>query len=727
MDGKAAKRAGKSEDLSEQLALRASWIEGALLDLEDKNGTSPDRLTFGPGIFFPGPKKHFFGERRKIMKEKMLILGCLAVFLCTPVCWANDQIKDESSITPMEEVVVTASRQEERISSVPADVSVITETDIKNSTAYDVPDLLRKQAGVHVNDIAGNRRNYTVDLRAFGETATLNTLVLVDGRRINQADLSGSDWTLIPLDRIKKIEIIRGGRGSVLYGDNASGGVINIITKEGEAFHTGAEISGGSYDTFKGSAYASGTQNKLSYALSGSYLTSDGYRDNSNTEAKDLGLNLGFYPNDILKLNLSSGFHKDSTGLPGAIKTSEFAAGASRTDSLHPNDFADVEDYYVNVGPEIYFLNDSSFKLDISFRNRSFLSFASFGGGSFTGDTDIDTITASPQVIFKEPVFGVDNRLTIGFDFTNVAEDITNKLSGGTPDMFEIKKKNYGYYIHDEIRPWEKFAISGGYRYDRAKFTFSPSTPDEKIMDEDLFTAGANYNFFKNSTIYFSFARSFRYPVLDELFNFTANTIDTSLISQTSDNYEFGARHYFTESLFASINIFRIDTENEIFFNPVNFANENLDGKTRRDGFEFSVTKNFDKVTLSGNYTYTDATIRNGQFADKDIPNVPKHKAALGGIFSLGKGFTLSVDGIYVGKRPFISDFSNAFEDQEDYLIVNTKLKHQWKKITTFLNINNITDEEYSEYGAISTFPTTETGFYPSPKINFLAGISADF
>ncbi|MFZ0484872.1 MAG: TonB-dependent receptor, partial [Desulfobacterales bacterium] len=665
-----------------------------------------------------------------IVKKRMLFLGCLWVFPLAGLCWASDPIKDEPSITSMDEVVVTATRQEEKISSVPANVTVVTEKDIKNSTAYDIPDLLRSQVGVHVNDIAGNRRNYTVDLRAFGETASLNTLVLVDGRRINQADLSGSDWSLIPLDRVKKIEIIRGGRGSVLYGDNASGGVINIITKEGEAFKTGAEINGGSYDTFKGSAFVSGTQSKLSYALSGSYLTSDGYRDNSNTEAKDLGLNLDYYQNDIVKWNLSSGYHKDSTGLPGAIKTSEFAAGASRTDSLQPDDYADVEDYYVKGGPEIFFLSDSKFKMDISFRKRNSLSFASFDAGNFTGDTDIKTIAVSPQIIFKEAVLGINNRLIIGFDFTDVVEDITNNsIFFGTPSTgtFELKKKNYGYYIHDEIRPWENFSISGGYRYDRAEFKFKPSTPDKEAMSENLFTAGADYNFYDKSSIYISFARSFRYPVLDEIFNFFTNTIDTTLTPQTSDNYEFGIRHYFTESLFANVNFFRIDTENEIIYNPNSFSNENLDGNTRRDGFEFSVTKIFDKVTLSGNYTFTDATIRNGQFADKAFPNVPRHKAALTALFTLGKGFSLNVDGLYVGKRPFISDFSNDFEDQEDYLIVNTKLKYQWKKFTAFLNINNITDKEYSEYGGISTYPIIETGFFPSPKINFLAGVSADF
>jgi iron complex outermembrane receptor protein len=663
------------------------------------------------------------------MKKWMDSLIIFIALIFPVLSHAENVKKNEVPEATMEEVVVTASRQEEKISSVPANATVITETDIKNSTAYDIPDLLRNQVGVYVNDIAGNRRNYTVDLRGFGETASLNTLVLVDGRRINQADLSGSDWSLIPLDRVKKIEIIRGGRGSVLYGDNAGGGVINIITKEGEAFKTGVEIDGGSYDTFKESAFVSGTQSKLSYALSGSYLTSDGYRDNSGTETKDLGLNLGFYQNDTVKWKLSSGFHKDSTGLPGGIKTSDFAAGKSRTETLRPNDFSDVEDYYVMGGPEIFFLSDSEFKTDVSLRKRNFLSFASFDAGNFTGDTNIKTLTVSPQIILKEPVWRFDNRLIIGFDYTDVDEDITNtSLFFGVTStgLFELKKKNYGYYIHDEFRPWKKFAVSGGYRYDRAEFKFKPSTPDNKTMAENLYTAGLDYNFYQKSSIYASFSRSFRYPVLDELFDFFTNTINTTLIPQDSDDYELGIRHYFTPSLFAKINIFRIDTQNEIFYNPDSFANENLDGKTRRDGFEFSIAKTFKKVTLKGNYTYTDATIQNGQFADKAIPNVPRHKAAISGLFSLGKGVSLMVDAIYVGERPFISDFSNQFNNQEDYLVVNTKLKYKWKNVTAFLNINNITDEEYSEYGAISTFPITETAFYPSPKINFFAGVSVE-
>lgn len=142
---------------------------------------------------------------------------------------------------------------------------------------------------------------------------------------------------------------------------------------------------------------------------------------------------------------------------------------------------------------------------------------------------------------------------------------------------------------------------------------------------------------------------------------------------------------------------------------------------------EISLTKTFTRERISGNYTFTDATIESGQFSGKNFPNVPEHKFSLNTLLSLGYGFSVSVNGVYVGERPFISDFANDFEDQEDYLVINTKLIYSWKQMTAFLNINNIFNEEYSEYGRVSTFPITETGFFPSPKINFIFGLSAEF
>ncbi len=117
------------------------------------------------------------------------------------------------------------------------------------------------------------------------------------------------------------------------------------------------------------------------------------------------------------------------------------------------------------------------------------------------------------------------------------------------------------------------------------RFFFDRSTA---LWTINLYTAGINYNYLKQSSYSITiFTRSFQISGFGRTFSFFTNTIDTTLIPQTSDNYEFGIRHYFTESLFANVNIFRIDTKNEIIYNPNSFSNENLDGKTRRDGFEF--------------------------------------------------------------------------------------------------------------------------------------------
>jgi iron complex outermembrane recepter protein len=674
------------------------------------------------------------GHHQHLGEYVMKILGMalLLLMIALPVCaqsphmYQKDQVRE---IVNMDEVVVTASRFQEEIKQIPANVTVINTENIKNSTARNIPDLLRSQVGVHVNDITGNGRSFSVDLRGFGIAGTTNTLVLVDGRRINQPDLSGTDWSLISLDRVERIEIIRGGRGSVLYGDNASGGVINIITKQGNEFKVTGDIMAGSYDSLDASASVSDTSGKVSYALSGRYAESDGYRDNSETEFKDLGGNLTWFANDRLNFNFSTDYHKDNARLPGGILKSEFDAGVSRTDSMNPQNFADVEDYYFKAGPQIYFLNNSLFKTDISYRKRASVFDVTFAGGTFVGDTDIKTVVITPQAVFKEKIFNRENSLTIGFDYEIAKEDITNtSVFFGVESLgeFDFEKENTGFYLYNEFKPDDNLALSAGFRYDRAKFRFDPGTPGQVTIDEKLFNAGANYNFLQNSYAYFGYARSFRYPVLDEFFNFTTNTVNTDLTQQISNDYELGFRYYFSTQFFANINFFFMDTKDEIFFNPITFANENLDGKTRRQGLELMLSKTFGNINLYGTYAYIDAEIRTGLFSGNKIPNVARHKANGGMELLIVKNLTLALNGIYVGNRPFDGDFPNDFDDQDDYFLLNAKLRYQWKNYSPFINLNNITNEKYSEYGVLGGFPNEEA-FYPSPRFNFLVGISAQF
>lgn len=637
-----------------------------------------------------------------------------------------------AELPTLDQVVVTATRQAEELASVPAGVTVISKAEIAQSSAGTVPELLRNVAGVVVNDINGSGRFFTVDLRGFGETASLNTLVMIDGRRINQADLSGVDWTLIPLDRVERIEIIRGSRGSVLYGDNATGGVVNIITQKGtKDWLVKTALSGGSYGTYQGNTAVRGTADRLSMAVHGNYRSSDGYRDNSDAWAKDFGLATTYDATDKFSLNLSTGYHQDEARLPGALSSSDLASGISRTATLHPDDFTDTEDWYLQGGPRI-FLNDNSYlDLDISTRKRESEFFSLFNGGHFVGTTDIKTLAISPRLVLNEQLAGHDSKVVLGYDFERSHEDLRNEsVFFGTPSiaLFKLSKTNQGYFGHAEVSLSEQLAVSGGFRYDQVDFNFKAKDTGSTLstdFDKNLYTAGATYRFTEHSSVYASYARGFRYPVLDESYNFFNNSVNGSLTPQTSDDYEIGLRHQFNSGLTVTANLFRMEIEQEIFFNPISFSNENLDGTAVRQGIEVSAGQQFDAVLLTGSYTYRETEIDGGQFDGNALPNVPKHQLTLGLQTEVCRHMQLNLDSTYVGKRHFISDFDNSHDRQKGYLLLSGKLSYLFEQGSVYLAAKNILDRQYSEYGVLNFLG--EENFYPSPGANFIVGAEWQF
>ena len=636
----------------------------------------------------------------------------------------------DSSAAVMDEVVVTATRQKEEIYRVPANVTIVTAEQIAQSPANTVPELLRNIAGVLVNDITGNGRNYTVDLRGFGETASLNTLVLIDGRRINQADLSGVDWSLIPKSRVERIEIVRGGRGSVLYGDNATGGVINIITKQGGRDMTvSAGLAAGSYDTYAGEAAASGSAGAARLAVDGAYRESDGYRDNSDTEVRDFGLSLDYDLSDRLFTRLKAGFHDDETSLPGALLQSELDSGVSRRDSLHPGDYADTQDWYLQGGLQLYVNDDSYLEMDVAWRERDAEFFSFFDAGEYEGDTELETLTVAPKLVFNEEFLGYATRLLLGFDFEDSEEDLDNtSIYFGFPSTssYELSRTSYGIYAHLDVVLTEHFTLSGGARSDRADFDFKSlddGTSDSLDLDEGLYTLGLNYTLAGGYSLYASYAKSYRYPVLDEMYNFVTNTVNSDLNSQTSDDFEAGVRFRSASGLSLTANFFYVETQDEIFLDPAVFANQNLDGDTIRRGVELSASKELHGLLLNASYTYRDTEIDGGQYDGNEVPNVPEHQASLGAQAPLSENLRLGLTGTYVGERRFISDFANAEDKQDDYFLLSGRLSYYLPHGTVYLVVNNILDEEYEEYGALNYLG--EKGYYPSPEINVMAG--ADF
>jgi iron complex outermembrane receptor protein len=648
----------------------------------------------------------------------------------------SETVTQQSETVTLQEVVVTASRDTEETVKVPAHVTVVTAEQIQKSNHRNVPEALGALAGVHITDISGNQRNYNVDLRGFGESSQQNILLLVDGRRVNLPDLSGPDWNLIPLERIERIEVIRGGRGNVLYGDNATAGVINIITREGRAVEATATAKYGSYDTVKANASVSAAHDTVAYDITAGYYNSDGYRDNSESDAKDVGGNLKFDPTDSLRLHLSGGYHYDDTRNPGALLQSDLDAGAEPTDTVKPDDFSKFEDYYAKIGLENDMLSNDMFKLETSYRNRESAFFGTYSGGWFDADTTTDIWTVSPQLIFRGDFDGISNHVTMGLDFTQAEQGIDNtsysEFSNTTSrNTGTLEKNNIAYYIHDRLGVGDKLFLSGGYRHDRVKFKYDyEDVKSQKIIDEEAANVGINYAFGPNSKLYGSFSQGFRYPVMDEQFDYINNEVDPDLQPQRSRNYEAGGSMQIVSGFVLRLNLFRTEIKDEIFYNTAAFKNQNMDGKTIRQGAEVGFDWRWKALNIGAGYTYTDTEFDGGDYDGNEVPAVPRDRATARIGYTIAGGLFVGADAVYVGERFLLSDFNNEFDKAENYTVVNAKIQYEWRWLSFFVDLNNVFDEAYSTFSGLqynaSTF-TNEPGFYPSPEFNVLAGIRGRF
>ena len=662
------------------------------------------------------------------MRHFISILSSLTLFVLFPF----GLLAQEKEVT-LEEVVVTATRDAQEIRKVPANITVITEEKMKESNAQVVTDVLKDEVGVVVRDYFGTGKTATLDIRGFGETGPLNTLVLVDGRRVNEIDLSGVDWSQIPLDQVERIEIVR-GPGSVLYGDNAVGGVINIITKRPEKpFSANVEGVIGSYSYNKEAASVSGKWGPLSAILNASHSSTEGYRDNGFFRAEDAGGKLIYDLNDAVSFNISGGFHRDDAGLPFGLKKPLYIL--DRRATTHPDDKAETDDGYAVLGIKAKLWGFGRIETELSYRHREVADF--FISSQFEDKRNSGTWGITPKYIFEKPLWNFSNKLTIGLDFYKSNSTIFSNSVFLGPNQSEVIKKSTGAYVLDEFSILNNLVLSLGYRQEWVIFDIFQDVPrskDTSRNSEPAWNAGLDYLFGKNSSAFFSFKRSFRYPVSDEwiqyiyspgTFEIIGIQVNPEMKPQTGNHYETGIRHSFTDQIEANLTLFWIDLHNEIFFNPFTFSNENYP-RTRRQGIEVGAkAKPFPWLSLWGNYSYIKPVLREGSFSGNDIPGVPRHKGSFGAELNFGKGIQLSTKANIIGSHYFVSDWANQVERQSGYYTLDMKLSYAWRGLKPFIGVNNLFNRKYAEFAVIDSVGTQY--FYPSPERNFIGGISYTF
>ena len=646
-----------------------------------------------------------------------MILGCLLA--ANGLAWAEKSGEPEYQL---QEMVVTGSRSEQAREQIPANITVVDREDIENSMAGSVPELLESQEGLFVRNLLGNGKTAQVDVRGFGETGQYNTLVLVDGRRLNSIDLSGVDWSQLPLNSIERIEISR-GTGSVLYGDNAAGGVINLITRKPEkGFQARSRFTVGSYSRHREALFASYGRNKTAISLHGSFEETDGYRENNEYRAKDIGGSMRYNPIEALELTLQGNYHDDEYGLPGSLTASQLEQDREQT--ARPQDDAQSRDRYVQAGIDYDLGRFGALAGDISLRDRDQIgSWVSF---SWESKYDVQTWGFTPRYEWEGRIAGRHNKLVAGVDLYSSELDQWSSISGSQSES-SAERDSQGFYFRNELDLLPELILSFGARLEEVDYDIAKQgSRIGNQYDETAYTLGMNYIYQGMSSVFARVNKSFRFPLSDELVEF--GSLNEDLEPQTGLHFETGVRHYFSPDISARLTLFRAEIEDEIFFNPGagSFgANENHP-ETLHQGMELGTDMRFlDHYSIKANYTYTRATFSGDPFKDNDVPAVPRHKANLSLAYNdLLPGLDLHLGYHYAGSSYAISDQANAAEKKEDYFSLDARLSYEYKKMKAFVGLQNITGEEYSEYVVANNGNLT---FYPAPETRWSAGIEYSF
>jgi iron complex outermembrane receptor protein len=624
----------------------------------------------------------------------------------------------------LDDIVVTATRTETQIKATPANISVISKEEMEEKGATTLIDVFQGEPGVFPSNLLNNPKSSTIDIRGFGETAAQNSLFLIDGRRINDVSMSGADLMQIPIEMIERIEIYR-SPATVLFGDNAIGGVINIILKKGEGKPTvKAGMNTGSYDLYNPYASTYGKTGKFAYYfLSSSYDTS-GYRHNNGLHARDITGQFSFDIVKNLELSLRTGHHKDTYGMPGYLTKSDFLAGYRRKDTKTPDDFSSTEDNYLDVETKINVNENISISLGGAYRNRH----TSFHYETLFGPWDsmrkIETFSLTPKITVKKDLFSLKNTLVGGIDYYYTPTR-SNDMGTWTASTTSIDKTEYGLYLNDEIYLLKNLLVSAGYRIIKARYDFdyidntgSLSPVNDRLWKEkEAYRAGINYIFREDGNIFLNYAKGFRLPATDEYFNvYSTPPINKSLEPHEVKEIDLGIRWNFSKKLGGNLTVFSGEHKNEIFMNPSTFANENYN-KIKREGLEASLSWILsENMKFDLGYSYIKAKFDGGEFDDNDVPLVPTHKFS-GRISYTLSNFNFALSTTYIGERYMISDLGNNSRTLPGTTLYDLNILYKYKGIRAMAGIKNLTDKKYNAYGTYGTY------LYPSTGRQYMFGL----
>jgi outer membrane cobalamin receptor len=654
---------------------------------------------------------------------------CLFLLLHPAFLFArDDENSDDKDGMPvpfeLDVIVVTANKVKEPVSDISTHVTVISSDDIKASTAKNIIELLAQEAGVNVRSTFGNDKQAVVDLRGMGDTAASNVIVMVDDLMLNAPDQSGPSIASVPIEQIERIEIVRGA-GSVVYGNGAVGGVINIITKKtGKTPSAQLYSSCGSYNTFDHRISIDGNLKDVYLNLNAGIYDSDGYRDNGFFEKKDMGVKSSYAFNDRFSFNASGTYYEDEYGLPGPV-SKENINSATRRVKTHPdrqNDSGDTSEARARFEVEMDFdkWGTLSLKRGYLFRdNRYVLGFnPQISKNDQKNKIDEDSRQFDLNYVKNYPLGGHSQIFQLGIDHFK-----TEYFREENPDgpRKNSETESFGIFINNRWSISDNLMLNAGSRYNHYQGHFrtdeKKSFKDVKIwvngdttkseFDNSAYSMGFTYTMSSKTSFFASYATSFRIPNVDEFAE-----SETGLHPQKGFHSEIGSRRQFGNFMTITIALFDIRIQDEIYYSDIN---RNYDEETIRQGVEMDFTLYpTEDIRLRGNYSFTKAKFDKTNAA---IPLVPEHMASIGMHWQIVSQLAVSLSGTYTGSQFDGNDRDNdQYDKLDDAIVFDGKVTYEYKNLILFAGINNLFNHLYS------TSAYSEQ-YYPMPERTIYGGI----